>query len=318
MGCLAPPELDEYEISKGSGMIDTIALVEENERIESESGRRYGRLRVRFSPSGREQVTILPGQFAMIRPRSLQEPLLRRAMAFYRVGKGPDGPLWTEFLYQILGRGTQALARLRAGDEIDLLGSLGNTFDTTSVRGREAILVGGGAGSPALFLLAGALLDEGIGVRLFLGGASRGDLCGYPDFVHLLGEERIHCATDDGTWGDRGFVTAPLQSYLERRPRETPPPVVYACGPDPMLHRVASIVAQLDVPAQLSLEAPMACGYGICVGCAVPIRDTSPAGFSYRKVCTDGPIFWSHQLHWPSARETASVERGAHERTDEE
>jgi dihydroorotate dehydrogenase electron transfer subunit len=281
-------------------MIDTIALVEENERSESASGRRYGRLRVRLSQPGSDAISILPGQFAMIRPRSLYEPLLRRAMAFYRVGRAPDGQRWTEFLYQILGRGTQALARLREGDEVELLGSLGNSFDSNAAREREALLVGGGTGSPALYLLAGSLLEQGVRLRLFLGGASQGDLCGYPDFVQLLGEERIHCATDDGSWGDRGFVTAPLQSYLERLPREAPLPVVYACGPDPMLHRVAGIVAHANVPAQLSLEAPMACGYGVCVGCAVPVRDTSPGGFSYRKVCTDGPVFWSDQLHWPS------------------
>jgi dihydroorotate dehydrogenase electron transfer subunit len=161
-------------------MIDTIALVEENERTESASRRRYGRLRVRLphSPSGRDRLTILPGQFAMIRPRALYEPLLRRAMAFYRVGRGSDGQLWTEFLYQVLGRGTQSLARLRAGDEVELLGSLGNSFDTTVAQEREAVLVGGGTGSPALYLLASTLLEQGVRLRLYLGGASRGDLCG--------------------------------------------------------------------------------------------------------------------------------------------
>ena len=283
-------------------MIDTTALVEENERTESASRRQYGRLRVRLPhpQTGKDQMTILPGQFAMIRPRSLYEPLLRRAMAVYRVGRGSDGHLWTEFLYQVLGRGTQSLARLRPGDEVELLGSLGNSFDVEAALEREALLVGGGTGSPALYLLARTLLDRGVRLRLFLGGASRGDLCGYPDFVELLGEERIHCATDDGSLGDRGFVTAPLQSYLERSAEEVPPPIVYACGPDPMLHRVAKIVASFQTPAQLSLEAPMACGYGVCVGCAVPVRDASPGGFSYRKVCTDGPIFWSDQLHWSS------------------
>jgi len=283
-------------------MLDTIAFVVENEQTESASRRRYGRLRVRLPKpqAGKDQMTIQPGQFAMIRPRSLYEPLLRRAMAFYRVGRGSDGHLWTEFLYQVLGRGTRSLARLRAGDEVELLGSLGNSFDTTAAQEREALLVGGGTGSPALYLLANTLLDQGIQLRLFLGGASRGDLCGYADFAELLGEERIHCATDDGSWGDRGFVTAPLQAYLERLPQEAPSPIVYACGPDPMLHRIAEIVASCHVPAQLSLEAPMACGYGVCVGCAVPVRDASPAGFSYRKVCTDGPVFWSDHLHWPS------------------
>jgi len=74
--------------------------------------------------------------------------------------------------------------------------------------------------------------------------------------------------------------------------------IIYACGPDPMLHRIAQIADQFSIPTQLSLEAPMGCGFGVCVGCAVAVKADCPEGFVYKKVCTDGPVFWSKELSW--------------------
>jgi dihydroorotate dehydrogenase electron transfer subunit len=110
----------------------------------------------------------------------------------------------------------------------------------------------------------------------------------------LLGGERVHCATVDGSRGTPGFVTAPLEDHLRGRGAG----VIYACGPDAMLHRVAQIAAEHGAPAQLSLESPMACGFGICVGCAVAVKADCPEGFIYQKVCTDGPVFRGEELHW--------------------
>ena len=269
-------------------MIDTIAIVERNEISGSASGRRYGRLRLRIE----KDMRIAAGQFAMLKPHSGFEPLLRRAMAFYRVETDRTA-VHAEFIYQIIGRGTESLARLMPGAEVDCLGPLGKSFDLNET-GREAVLVAGGAGSPALYILAEELLRRQIPTRLFLGGASHGDLCGLDDFRALLGTDRVVTATIDGSDGMTGFVTSPLEDYLDR----TDDVQLYACGPDPMLHRVARIAAERSLPAQLSLEAPMACGYGICVGCAVPVRHDCPEGFIYQKVCTDGPVFWSHDLAW--------------------
>ena len=271
-------------------MIDTRALVESNVLTSSASSRRYGRLRLRIDPP----VTAAPGQFVMLKPRDHYEPLLRRAMAYYRVESDADG-LHAEFIYQVLGRGTESLARLRPGDTVDFLGSLGNSFDIVAATGHEALLVAGGAGSPALYMLAEELLRRDIPTQLFLGGASQGDLCGLDDFTALLGAERVTTATMDGSHGEAGFVTRPLEAYLARRRH---PVMLFACGPDPMLHRVAQIAAQTGAPAQLSLEAPMACGFGICVGCAVAVKDSCPEGFVFKKVCTDGPVFWSRDLAW--------------------
>lgn len=274
-------------------IIDAVVTVERNEIVRSGSSRSYGYLRLRLD----EPIPVLPGQFAMLKAHGIHEPLLRRAMAFYRCA--PAGEQFdVDFIYQILGRGTQELAKLEPGDKVDFLGSLGNTYDTHSVSGGEALLVAGGVGSPAVFMLAEELLKREIPTRLFLGGASHGDLCGLDDFTALLSKENIACATVDGSYGEQGFVTAPLERHLKASAGK--PVMIYSCGPDPMLHAVAKLAGQYDVPAQLSLEAPMGCGFGVCVGCAVAVKHDCPEGFVYKKVCTDGPVFWSKELHWQS------------------
>jgi dihydroorotate dehydrogenase electron transfer subunit len=272
-------------------MIDTAAIVERNEPVESASARKYGLLRLRLD----RQIPVLPGQFAMLKPHGAYEPLLRRAMAYYRSAIDDDS-LAVDFIYQVLGRGTQALAKLKVGDRVDFLGSLGNTFDLAAARGRQALLVAGGVGSAALYMLAEELVKQKIPTRLFIGGASRGDLCGLDDFVDLLSRDNVIGATIDGSHGEKGFVTAPLEKRLRANLGE--PPIIYACGPDPMLHRVLQIADQFAVPAQLSLESPMACGFGVCVGCAVAVKAGGPEGFVYKKVCTDGPVFRSDELYW--------------------
>lgn len=272
-------------------MIDAIAIVERNQLSQSASGRRYGELRLKMT----NRVEVRPGQFAMLKPHADVEPLLRRAMAYYRCEDRADG-LRVEFIYQILGRGTQSLSRLRPGDMVDLLGPLGNIYDTQPARGRRALLVAGGVGSAALYMLAENLRSEGVETRLFIGGASAGDLPGVDRFEELLGGENVICATIDGTRGTEGFVTEPLQDHLQSI--ETRSAIIYACGPDPMLHRVAQIAERSETTTQLSLESPMACGFGICVGCAVAIKSDCPEGFVYGKVCTDGPVFRSEDLYW--------------------
>lgn len=275
---------------------DLLATVERNDLFAStpndpSRSRHYGFLRLHLPKS----QTILPGQFAMLKKHGIYEPLLRRAMAFYRVEQHGNSTS-VEFIYQILGRGTAALATVRVGEPVEYLGALGNTYDLAAAQGKEALLVVGGVGSAAVFMLAEALQQQGTPTRLFIGGASRGDLLGYNDFVELLGREHCVSATVDGSEGEQGFVTAPLEQHLQATADK--PKVIYSCGPDAMLHAVAKVAERYDVPTQLSLEAPMACGIGICVGCAVAVKHDCAEGFVYKKVCTDGPIFWSEQLHW--------------------
>ncbi|MBK8312685.1 MAG: dihydroorotate dehydrogenase electron transfer subunit [Acidobacteria bacterium] len=276
---------------KAAKMIDSIATVERNDLISTASSRSYGLLRIRID----QKIEVLPGQFAMLKPHGHFEPLLRRAMAYYQSSSDEEA-VRADFIYQVMGRGTQMLAKLEPGDKVDFLGSLGNSYDLEAASGREALLVAGGVGSAALFMLALELLNKGIETKLFIGGASRGDLCGLDDFAKILSLRNVFAATVDGSFGEHGFVTAPLESHLKSLAGK--PSIIYACGPDPMLHRVSQIADNYAVPAQLSLESPMACGFGICVGCAVAVKDDCPEGFVYKKVCTDGPVFWSKDLHW--------------------
>ncbi len=229
----------------------------------------------------------------MLKPNGCLEPLLRRAMAYYRCEQSGRQTL-VDFIYQVLGRGTGALAKLRPGEKVDILGPLGNSFDALEADGREALLVAGGVGSAALFMLAEELRHNQRRVRLFIGGAGERDLCGLEDFEVLLERGNIVTATIDGSHGAKGLVTLPFEEYLHKN-REV---VVYACGPDAMLHRISQIASTSGVPAQFSLEAPMACGFGICVGCAVAVKADCAEGFVYKKVCTDGPVFRSEELSW--------------------
>jgi len=141
----------------------------------------------------------------------------------------------------------------------------------------------------------------GRAVRLFIGGASAGDLCGLDDYVELLGQESITATTLDGTRGTAGFVTKPLEEHLARSNNAE----IFACGPEPMLERVSEIASEYGLTAQLSLESPMACGFGICVGCAVAVKADVPEGFIYKRVCVDGPVFRSNELFSVKTMHTA-------------
>jgi dihydroorotate dehydrogenase electron transfer subunit len=266
-------------------MKDLIATVEFNRKI----GPGFFHIRLRCG----EPVAVLPGQFAMVKPRGLEEPILRRALAIHRT----EGDA-VEFIYLVLGRGLEALARVRENDPVDMLLPLGNTYPTAPVLddGRRALIVAGGVGSPALFMLAELLVAKGADCRVFFGGRSADALPGLGDF------EALGCpivvTTDDGTAGERGFVTAPLEREMVGEAPEHGW-AVYACGPWPMMARANAIAREHDAPCYVSLEASMACGFGICVACVVEVSEGSFAPpFKYQKVCTEGPVFSGEAIVW--------------------
>lgn len=278
----------------GTQLIDSTAVIERNEIFSSQSGsavRRYGRLRVKL-PFRSE---IQPGQFAMVKAHGVYEPLLRRAMAYFIVEQAETTTV--EFIYQILGRGTSALSTLKPGELIDHLGPLGNSFDPDAEPESEVWIAVGGVGSAAVYTFAQSLISRNREIRLFIGGAGKGDLLGLAEFTALLGADRIFPATVDGSFGHHGFVTGPIKEQLAGL--KSSPPVIFACGPDAMLESIGSIAEANGLQAYLSLEAPMACGIGICVGCAVPVKADTPEGFIYQKVCTDGPVFENSKLFRP-------------------
>ncbi|HJQ23627.1 MAG TPA: hypothetical protein VKA60_06890 [Blastocatellia bacterium] len=262
-------------------MIDTIATVETNRELTPG----YRLLTLSFD----REIKARAGQFAMLKAHAAFEPLLRRALAVYRV----HSPRRLSFLYQVLGRGTQALAELTGGGQVDALVPLGNEWPVED----KAIVVAGGIGSASVLMLSEALRAAHVETQIFFGAASHRVAvgCGLEDF-RALGLP-LTLTTDDGSLGERGFVTAPLERFLAAGGGVGA--TVYACGPWVMMRRVAEIARALNVRCLVSLEAPMGCGFGVCVGCVVAVETAAPLGYeSYKRVCVDGSIFPAERIRW--------------------
>ena len=273
-------------------MIDTLAKVIENREIASG----YRLLTLQFSVP----IEVRAGQFAMLKAHNAFEPLLRRALAIYRV-VAPDR---LSFLYQVLGRGTQTLAALAAGGGVDVLLPLGNGWlEGERANPRQAIVVAGGIGSASVLLLAEQLKQQQIETQIFFGAGNQWAAlgCGLEDFEAL--EMPLIVTTDNGSLGEQGFVTAPLERYL--RDEQPTDAIIYTCGPWVMMRRVAEIAAQYNAFCYASLEAPMGCGFGVCVGCVVAIKDADPKSYqAYKRVCIDGSIFPAEMIRWDVAAMT--------------
>lgn len=233
-----------------------------------------------------------PGQFAMLSAGALTEversdPLLPRPMAVYRSWGQADGAD-LEFLYKVVGRGTALIAEAVAGQRIRIVGPLGQSFplEEASVSTR-AILVGGGTGIASLYELAGSLLGAGRKLDVVLGARSARELMGRDDFESLGAP--LHLATEDGSEGERGLVTGPLVTLLA----EGGAAIVYSCGPTPMMQRCSELAEAHGARCFVSLENHMACGFGVCLGCAAP-----RAAGGYALVCRDGPVFDATEIAW--------------------
>ncbi len=219
-----------------------------------------------------------PGQFAMIAAVERwgggedERPFLSRAFSIARHAAGE-----CHFLLEDVGPGSRRLGELRAGERLWLLGPLGRGFEPPQ-DGRRAILLGGGVGIAPLAILQDELPEP---ATVLLGFRDRERAPG----AALLSDAQL--ATDDGSHGHHGRVTELLEAELARDPHA----VVYACGPAAMLEGVRSICERSAVPAQLALEAAMACGFGACFGCVVPKRDGG-----YARVCVEGPVLAAAEL----------------------
>lgn len=223
-----------------------------------------------------------PGQFVMLLPPGRGFLLPRPFSILYHEIRG--GQTWMEFLYTRVGVGTHLLADLGAGEDVQVVGPLGRGYDLS--RPGRPILVGGGRGVAPLVALSHAFAREGR-TPVHIVGARTKDLV-YGPGRFAAGPVRV--LTEDGTAGERGLVTDVLAGELERGPA-----VVYACGPHAMLGRVAEMCARAGAACEVSVESQMACGTGICRGCAVGVQDGAKP---YRMVCSDGPIFDAPFLRW--------------------
>jgi dihydroorotate dehydrogenase electron transfer subunit len=226
-----------------------------------------------------------PGHFVMIRVREGTDPLLRRPFSI----RGTEGDRLFLILYRVVGPGTSIMSELRKGDSLSVLGPLGNGFELPGPD-ETPILVAGGIGIAPILFLAGVI---GRDDALVMAGFRTSD-----DIVDFeargLSGSPVSIATDDGTVGHQGFVTDLLERHLGKTKKKDPS--VFACGPAPMLKKMAAITQDRGIPCQVSLEAYMACGVGACQGCAVKAASTENQ--VYLSVCEHGPVFHAASLDW--------------------
>ncbi|MDZ4722456.1 MAG: dihydroorotate dehydrogenase electron transfer subunit [candidate division Zixibacteria bacterium] len=190
-----------------------------------------------------------------------------------------------EIIFKIFGHGTSLLATHHVNESVNILGPLGVPF-TLPRKNETAIMIAGGIGFPPLLFLAKDMIKRGHNPKLiefFYGGRSSADIV-ERSRLRKLGVN-FHPVTDDGSFGEEGFVTDSVARFLSRH-KGTQNYRIYGCGPEAMLKATDTLGLTHTIPGQLSLEAPMPCGFGVCLGCVVPLR-----GGGHARVCVDGPVF---------------------------
>ncbi len=218
-----------------------------------------------------------PGQFVMV--GCGEDNLLRRPFSIHQVN---DDKASIALLFQVVGRGTNWLSHCQLDDELNVLGPLGNGFSINSTS-RNLLLVGGGIGIAPLSFLARVAMERKCSVTMLLGASTATQLC--PN--HLL-PSAVDCitTTDDGTTGEKGFITDLLPEYIDRADQ------IFACGPSPMYRSMAKMPELKGKSVQISLEVRMGCGFGLCYGCTVKTK----AGL--KQICKDGPVFELGEILW--------------------
>ena len=210
------------------------------------------------------------GQFVNIKLAGLY---LRRPIS---VCDCEDGVL--TLIYKVVGKGTEQMAKMTAGEELNILTGLGNGYDI-SLSGDKPLLLGGGVGVPPLYMLAKKLIAEGKKVSVVLGFNTKEEVFCEEDFKALGAD--VFVTTVDGSYGIKGFVTDAMKdidySYF------------YTCGPEPMLKAIFKASA---TSGQFSFEERMGCGFGACMGCSCKTVT------GYKRICKDGPVLKKEEILW--------------------
>jgi dihydroorotate dehydrogenase electron transfer subunit len=243
-------------------------------------------------------AAIRPGQFVMLRLPGTTDPLLGRPFALYDTVLDDSGkPVAVDVVYLVVGKMTGRLPGVEAGESLEVWGPLGKPFLDVGTPEKVTFVAGGIGQTPFLAYARELLGTRGFDgdvpkkrtrkVSLYYGVRNAALAAGIDDF-RSAGVD-VHMASDDGSIGTKGFVTQLLASHGKTGP-------LVGCGPEPMLHALAKVAREWNVPCQVSLETPMACGIGICFSCVAKV--TTPDGWDYKRVCMDGPAFDAAQLVW--------------------
>lgn len=222
---------------------------------------------------------MLPGQFVEVRVDGSPSTFLRRPISINFVDR-TNNELW--LLVATVGEGTKALARLQAGDSLNCVLPLGNGF-TPAKTGEKVLLIGGGVGVAPLLYMGAEMRRAGIEPTFLLGARTAQDLL-MTDIFNRYG--RVYVTTEDGSEGEKGFVTN--HSILEQEQFDR----ISTCGPTPMMKAVARLAKAKGIACEVSLENLMACGLGACLCC---VEKTTEGNVC---VCKDGPVFDVQRLLW--------------------
>jgi dihydroorotate dehydrogenase electron transfer subunit len=234
---------------------------------------------------------IQPGQFIMVRTTSNLYPLLRRPFSVHFTNRDI-----LEIFFQETGIGTSLLSQKKEGDHLDILGPLGRGFSLdTENGGMNVAVVGGGRGIAPLYLLALKLRQRGNSIKIFYGGKTKADLPLLDRFKTK--DLEVFCSTDNGSFGYHGFIS---ELFVEKA-REFLFHRIFACGPEPMLQKISQIAEDNNIPAEVSLESVMGCGFGACWGCVKRIKKGGQD--EWRKICEDGPVFPAQDILWERGNE---------------
>jgi dihydroorotate dehydrogenase electron transfer subunit len=265
--------------------IDVAAAVLSNRRLSSD----YNVIALGAPAIATETA---PGQFVMIKPASGLDPMLRRPFSVFEVLRDASGrPIGLTLLNKRVGVGTSLLYDAEPGATLSVVGPLGKSFVPVDPPA-EAWMIAGGVGLAPFATLAEALAKKGTPMTLFYGGRSRADLF-HEAYFEGLGATLV-LTTEDGTHGERGRVTAPLERALASHSGGAV--TIYACGPTPMMRAVAELGARFARPTFVSLEPQMGCGMGGCYSCVVRVRHGSASHFV--RSCLEGPIFDASAVVW--------------------
>jgi len=230
--------------------------------------------------SGKEKIPeMLPGQFVEVRVEGSPDTFLRRPFSVHDVNYGQNT---FKLLIQIAGKGTEKLSRLNKGEYLNLIYPLGNSFSLPS-GAQKILLIGGGCGVAPLLFLGKYLKANGHNPDVLLGFRNSERIIEYDEYLKL---GRVFLTTEDGSSGEKGFVTD--HQVLKAAGYDR----IYCCGPEPMMKAVASYSRENKIDCEVSLENLMGCGIGVCLCCIVPTVRGNLC------TCTDGPVFNIKDLKW--------------------
>ena len=236
-------------------------------------------------------ASVAPGQFVMVKPGRGSDPLLRRPFSVFEILRESGHIHGLSLLSKRIGVTTALLFEAVEGDVISCLGPLGRPFQLVDPPA-AAWMVAGGVGLAPFATLTEALVERGTPVTLFYGARTARELF-YDEWFAARGV-RSFLTTEDGSRGEKGRVTIPLERELRGVDGNV---TVYACGPEPMLAAVAHVAQKYGRPSQVSVERVMGCGMGGCYSCVIPMRDQR-GDHHYVRSCIGGPVFAGADVVW--------------------